>query len=50
MVDMKVRLEAARPLVHRIGILKQGKMVKEILSSDVTSAELENIYLNFMKN
>ncbi len=39
-----------RETCNRIGILKQGKLVKEIHSSEVTSSELENIYLNFMKN
>ena len=39
-----------RETCHRIGILKQGKLVKEVHSSDVTSSELEHIYLNFMKD
>ena len=39
-----------RETCDRIGILKQGKLLKEILSSDVTSSELESIYLNFMKD
>ena len=39
-----------RETCNRIGILKQGKLVKEILSSDVTSSELESIYLNFIKD
>ena len=39
-----------RETCNRIGILKQGKLVKEIHSSDVTSSELESIYLNFMKD
>ena len=39
-----------RETCNRIGILKQGKLVKEIDSSAVTSNELENIYLNFMKD
>lgn len=38
-----------RETCHRIGILKQGRLVKEILSSEVTSNELESIYLNFIK-
>ena len=39
-----------RETCHRIGILKKGKLVKEIDSRDVSSNELENIYLNFMKD
>ena len=39
-----------RETCNRIGILKQGKLVKELLSSDVSSTELENIYLNFMRS
>ena len=39
-----------RETCHRIGILKQGKLVKEIDSSAVSSNELESIYLNFMKS
>jgi len=39
-----------RETCNRIGILKQGKLVKEIHSRDVTSSELESIYLNFMKD
>jgi ABC-2 type transport system ATP-binding protein len=39
-----------RETCDRIGILKQGKLVKEVYSKEVTSSELENIYINFMKN
>ena len=39
-----------RETCHRIGILKQGRLVKEVASSDVSSNELESIYLNFMKD
>ncbi len=39
-----------RETCDKIGILKQGKLLKEVISSDVTSSELESIYLNFMKN
>ena len=39
-----------RETCNTIGILKKGTLVKEIQSVDVTSNELENIYLNFMKN
>lgn len=39
-----------RETCNKIGILKQGKLVKEMNASDVTSKELESIYLNFMQN
>jgi ABC-2 type transport system ATP-binding protein len=39
-----------RETCNWIGILKHGTLVKEIHSSAVTSIELDNIYLNFMKN
>ena len=39
-----------RESCDRIGILKQGRLIQEILSSDVTSNELESLYLNFMKD
>ena len=39
-----------RESCDRIGILKQGKLLHEILSSDVTSNELESLYLNFIKD
>ena len=39
-----------RESCDRIGILKQGKLVHEVLSSDVTSNELERLYLNFIKD
>jgi ABC-2 type transport system ATP-binding protein len=39
-----------RETCDRIGILKKGKLVKEINASDVSSNELESIYLNFMQN
>ena len=35
---------------HRIGILKHGKLVKEMNANEVSSNELESIYLNFMQN
>ena len=38
-----------RETCHRIGILKSGVLVKELRSDDVSSKELESIYLNFMK-
>ena len=39
-----------RETCDKIGILKQGSLIKEMLSKDVTSNELEEIYLNFMQN
>tara|TARA_B100000683_G_scaffold65288_1_gene63823 strand:- start:27 stop:722 length:696 start_codon:yes stop_codon:yes gene_type:complete len=39
-----------RETCDKIGILKQGILVKEMFSKDVTSLELESIYLEYMKN
>ena len=39
-----------RETCNKIGILKNGNLVKEMQASDVTSEELESVYLNFMKN
>ncbi|WP_353778382.1 ATP-binding cassette domain-containing protein [Winogradskyella sp. 3972H.M.0a.05] len=39
-----------REVCHRIGILKKGVLVKELLSKEVTANELEQLYLEFMKN
>jgi len=39
-----------RETCDKIGILKQGCLIKEMLSQEVTSNELENIYLNFMQS
>ena len=39
-----------RETCNTIGILKNGNLVKEMNSSEVTSQELESLYLNFMKN
>ena len=39
-----------REVCHRIGILKKGKLVREIDSTSVSANELENLYLEFMKN
>ena len=38
-----------RETCTHIGILKQGKLVKELDASEVTSNELEHIYLTFMR-
>lgn len=38
-----------REICHRIGILKNGVLIKEMLAADVTANELEKIYLNYMK-
>ena len=39
-----------RETCNKIGILKNGKLLKEMKASDVTSEELEGLYINFMKN
>lgn len=39
-----------RETCNKIGILKHGKLVKEMNAREVSSNELENIYLNFMQN
>ncbi|MEM6964351.1 MAG: ABC transporter ATP-binding protein [Bacteroidota bacterium] len=39
-----------REVCHRIGILKKGALVKELNSDEVNSNELEELYLEFMKN
>ena len=39
-----------RETCDKIGILKSGELVKEMYSKDVTSKQLEEIYLDFMKN
>ena len=39
-----------REVCHRIGILKQGSLVKELASEDVSAKELESLYLTYMKN
>ena len=39
-----------RETCHKIGILKNGSLVKEMLSKEVSSLELERIYLDYMKN
>ena len=35
-----------RETCDKIGILKNGKLIKEMYSKDVTSKQLENIYWN----
>ena len=39
-----------RETCHKIGILKNGSLVKEMFSKDVSSIELESLYLDYMKN
>jgi ABC-2 type transport system ATP-binding protein len=38
-----------REVCHRIGILKNGSLVKELHSKDVSANELEQLYLEYMK-
>jgi ABC-2 type transport system ATP-binding protein len=39
-----------REVCHRIGILKQGTLVKELRSEEVSANELEQLYLKYMQN
>ena len=39
-----------REVCHRIGILKKGELVKELRSDEVTTNELEKLYLDYMQN
>ncbi len=39
-----------REVCNHIGILKNGILVKELNSEDVSANELENLYLKFMQN
>jgi len=39
-----------RETCHKIGILKNGSLVKEMFSKDVSPIELESLYLDYMKN
>ena len=39
-----------RETCNRIGIIKNGELLKEMDTSDVSTNELENIYIEFMKN
>jgi ABC-2 type transport system ATP-binding protein len=39
-----------REVCHRIGILRNGELVKELRSEEVSANELEKIYLEYMQN
>jgi ABC-2 type transport system ATP-binding protein len=39
-----------RETCNRIGILKGGKLVKEMETSSVTTEELEKIYIEYMQH
>lgn len=39
-----------REVCHRIGMLKNGQLVKELRSEEVSANELEQLYLEFMQN
>ena len=39
-----------RETCNRIGIIKNGKLLKEMDTSDVSTNELENIYIEYMQN
>ena len=39
-----------RETCDRIGIIKNGALVKEMRTSDVSTNELENIYIDYIKN
>ena len=39
-----------RETCNRIGIIKNGELVKEMNTSDVTTNELEKIYIDYMQN
>jgi ABC-2 type transport system ATP-binding protein len=39
-----------RETCDRIGILKNGLLLKEMYSNDVTTKELEQIYIKYMKD
>lgn len=39
-----------REVCHRIGILKQGELVKELRSEEVSANQLEQLYLEYMTN
>ena len=39
-----------RETCDKIGILKNGHLIQEMQAKDLTSEELETVYINFMKN
>jgi ABC-2 type transport system ATP-binding protein len=39
-----------REVCHAIGMLKKGKLVKQLQSHEVSALELEQLYLDYMKN
>ena len=39
-----------REVCHRIGILKQGRLVQELSTENISANELESLYLEYMKN
>ena len=39
-----------RETCDRIGIIKNGQLVKEMKTSKVSTKELEKIYIDYMKN
>lgn len=39
-----------REVCHRIGILKNGQLVKELNTDEVSADELEQLYIQFMQN
>ena len=39
-----------RETCNRIGIIKNGELLKEMDTSDVSTNELENIYIDYMQN
>ena len=39
-----------RETCNRIGIIKNGELLKEMDTSDVSTNELENIYIEYMQN
>ena len=39
-----------RETCDRIGIIKNGELIKEMKTSDVTTKELENIYIKYIQN
>ena len=48
--DINVKKESREYYLYTKSILKQGVLVSEMFSKDVTSSELESIYLDYMKN